>query len=38
MAESNSRNARVAFQIIDTTTGRVMAAWTDDNGAPSDLG
>ena len=38
VAESNSRNARVAFQIIDTTTGRVMAAWTDDNGAPSDLG
>jgi hypothetical protein len=35
---TNSRDAKVTFQIIDMTTGNVVGAWTDDNGAPSDLG
>lgn len=37
VVESNSKNARVTFQIIDAATGKVVCAWTDDNGSPSEF-
>lgn len=35
---TTSRKTVVTFQIIDTTDGKIVSTWTDDNGAPAQLG